>query len=68
MTDEPKTDGLKTPISDAARRALEEAEQRRQTYAKAEEELAKAREIDGRGGRDPVRYGDWERKGLTSDF
>jgi hypothetical protein len=31
-------------------------------------ELAKAREVDGRGGKDPVRYGDWEAKGIASDF
>ena len=27
-----------------------------------------AREVKGRGGLDPVRYGDWEIKGLASDF
>lgn len=53
---------------DAAQRALAEAAERRAAYEKAEAELAETREIDGRGGRDPVRYGDWERKGLTSDF
>ena len=26
------------------------------------------RELNGRGGLDPVRYGDWEVKGLASDF
>lgn len=25
-------------------------------------------EKGGRGGLDPVRYGDWEKKGITSDF
>ena len=25
-------------------------------------------EIDGRGGEEPTRYGDWEVKGLASDF
>ena len=26
------------------------------------------REVDGRGGLDPARYGDWEIKGISSDF
>jgi hypothetical protein len=26
------------------------------------------REIDGRGGLEPVRYDDWEVKGIASDF
>jgi hypothetical protein len=47
----------------AARRALEEAEARR-----AGAKLAPPRELNGRGGLDPVRYGDWEVKGLASDF
>ena len=47
----------------AARRALEEAAARR-----AGPEPAGPRELNGRGGLDPVRYGDWEVKGLASDF
>jgi hypothetical protein len=50
-------------ISPAARRALAEAEARR-----AQREPERPREVDGRGGRDPVRYGDWEVKGIASDF
>jgi hypothetical protein len=47
----------------AARRALAEAEARRsQAQPKTPPEL------DGRGGLDPARYGDWEVKGLASDF
>ena len=49
-----------------ARRALAEAEARRQEYRKAEAQLPK--EIGGRGGKEPGRYGDWEVKGLASDF
>jgi len=56
------------PISEAAARALAEAAERRTRYEQAEAELARKREIAGRDGPDPVRYGDWERKGLTSDF
>ncbi len=47
----------------AARRALEEAAARR-----AAPKPAPPREFNGRGGPDPVRYGDWEVKGLASDF
>ena len=28
----------------------------------------KAKELGGRKGPDPVRYGDWENKGIASDF
>lgn len=49
----------------AAQRALAEAEERRRKAAKAP---APPQELGGRGGLDPARYGDWEAKGLTSDF
>ncbi|MCC1492207.1 DUF1674 domain-containing protein [Cognatishimia sp. F0-27] len=52
----------------AAQRALAEAAERR---AKAEAD-AKANpmptELGGRDGPEPVRYGDWEKKGLAIDF
>ena len=51
-------------LPSAAQRALKEAEARR-AAAKAEE---RPREINGRGGKEPVRYGDWEVKGLAVDF
>jgi hypothetical protein len=50
-------------LEPAARRALAEAEARR---AQAKPSLAP--ELNGRGGLDPARYGDWEVKGLASDF
>jgi hypothetical protein len=50
-------------LSEAALRALAEAEARR---AAASTSLAP--EVNGRGGLEPVRYGDWEVKGLASDF
>lgn len=52
--------------SAAAGRALAEAEARRAEYRRREAEMPK--EIGGRGGNEPGRYGDWEVKGLTSDF
>lgn len=54
------------PLPAAARRALQEAEARRKAYL--ELEAAVPREIGGRGGHEPVRYGDWEIKGLAADF
>ena len=48
----------------AALRALAEAEERRKK-AKA---LELPEELGGRDGPEPVRYGDWEKKGLAIDF
>ncbi len=48
----------------AAVRALAEAEARR----KAADTAAMPKELGGRDGPEPVRYGDWERKGLAIDF
>jgi hypothetical protein len=53
------------PLTPAARRALEEAEARRQTAA-AEE--ARQIELGGPKGLEPTRFGDWERKGIAVDF
>ncbi|MGO9675068.1 MAG: DUF1674 domain-containing protein [Methylocella sp.] len=50
----------------AARRALAEAEARRRANALTKETLPT--EINGRDGPEPVRYGDWEVKGIASDF
>jgi hypothetical protein len=70
MADENKTPADTTASSKelpaAAKRALAEAEARRLAYRKKEAALPK--EHGGRGGKEPGRYGDWEIKGLTSDF
>jgi hypothetical protein len=55
-------------LTPAAERALAEATERRKAQAEKEAALTAAHEINGRGGKDPVRYNDWEIKGLTSDF
>jgi hypothetical protein len=47
-----------------AQRALAEAEARR----KAAKPAARPPELGGRDGPEPVRYGDWERKGIAVDF
>ena len=56
------------PLSPVAERALREAAERRREIDARAAELAKRREIQGRGGLEPVRYDDWEVKGLASDF
>jgi hypothetical protein len=55
----------KKVLTPAAQRALAEAEERRRLAAEA---AARPKEINGRGGPDPVRYGDWEIKGIACDF
>ncbi len=50
----------------AAERALSEAAERRKLYEAQED--ARPRELGGRGGKEPGRYGDWEVKGLAVDF
>jgi hypothetical protein len=56
----------KKQLSPAAERALAEAAARRAAFDAAARALPP--EKGGRGGPDPVRYGDWEVKGLASDF
>lgn len=56
------------PLSPAARRALEEAAGRRREIDARAAEIAARKEHNGRGGLEPVRYEDWEVKGLASDF
>lgn len=56
------------PSNGPAARALAEAAARRKAQEEREAELARIHEVDGRKGPDPVRYGDWEAKGLASDF
>ncbi|PYE87983.1 uncharacterized protein DUF1674 [Phyllobacterium leguminum] len=55
----------KKDIPPAAERALKEAEERRREEAA---EKPEPREIGGRGGKDPARFGDWEIKGRAIDF
>jgi hypothetical protein len=62
----PPTEGLPRELSPAAQRALTEAEARRAERDRKSRERPK--ELNGRGGPDPARYGDWEIKGITSDF
>ena len=61
----------KKPISPAAERALAEAAARRAERDRAagqQPQEKQPHESHGRGGLDPVRYGDWEVKGIATDF
>jgi hypothetical protein len=51
-------------LTPEARRALAEADERR----KRQPDVKLPREVNGRPGPEPTRFGDWENKGLTSDF
>lgn len=62
MTDDTISEASDLPP--AAQRALAEAEARR----KAAKDLELPVELGGRDGPEPVRYGDWERKGIAVDF
>jgi len=74
MTDDPRqpqngvtdtaTPEMRSDLPPAAQRALAEAEARR---AK-ERATALPRELGGRDGPEPVRFGDWEKKGIAIDF
>ena len=54
----------KDDLPEAAKRALSEAEERR----KAAKVAKLPKELGGREGPEPVRYGDWEKKGIAVDF
>jgi hypothetical protein len=71
MTEKPEAQASSEPsepkvLTPAAKRALAEAAARRQAIDAAT--AMAPQEKGGRGGLEPGRYGDWEIKGLTSDF
>ena len=57
---------LRRDLPPAARRALAEAAERRRLREAAD--ASEPKEVGGRKGPDPVRYGDWENGGIASDF
>jgi hypothetical protein len=65
---EPDREAPKAPraLPPAAERALAEAQARRAEIDRLAKERPK--ELNGRRGPEPVRYGDWEVKGIASDF
>jgi len=56
----------KQGLAPAAKRALAEAQARRAEIDRRCKEQPK--ELHGRKGPDPARYGDWEVRGIASDF
>jgi hypothetical protein len=64
MSEPPAKKPQPAELPEAARRALKEAEERR----KKAESGALPAEKGGPKGLEPTRYGDWERKGILSDF
>jgi hypothetical protein len=72
MTDDPSLPqaaapvAVREPLTPAAQRALAEAEVRRK-QAEANARPA-PKEFQGPKGPEPTRYGDWETKGIASDF
>ena len=71
MNDDPQNSGALPEAGESGGRELSPAAQRALAEAEARRAKAKApspRELNGRAGLDPVRYGDWEVKGLASDF
>lgn len=60
------TDDRRQDLPPEALRALAEAEERRKAAAQTPD---LPRELGGRtDGPEPVRYGDWEKKGIAIDF
>ncbi|GEP10539.1 DUF1674 domain-containing protein [Methylobacterium gnaphalii] len=70
MNDEtlPREEAAPRKLSPAAQRALAEAAERRAAIDARAAEIAAKRETSGRGGLEPVRYEDWEVKGIAVDF
>lgn len=60
----PAAAGPPVRSKEAAARAFAEAEERH----KQAKGRSSQKETGGRGGLDPARYGDWEVKGIASDF
>ena len=58
------TDSKEQRLNDAAKRALAEAKARKD----AAQDDVRALELGGPKGPEPTRFGDWEKKGITSDF
>jgi hypothetical protein len=64
MSDQAIPEQIAARLAEAAQRAKAEADARRAKEAKVE----LPPELGGPKGPEPTRYGDWERKGIVSDF
>jgi hypothetical protein len=68
ILDEPEKTRPDKVLTPEARRALAEAEERRRLADAKRAANPPPKEIGGREGPDPTRYGDWEKGGIASDF
>jgi hypothetical protein len=68
MTKSEITKPAPASLTPEARRALAEAEERRRQADQRRAADSRPKEIGGRDGPDPTRYGDWEKDGIASDF
>ena len=64
-TPDPTSEQIAARIAEAAQRAKAEAQARRD---KEQDKKQLPPELGGPKGPEPTRYGDWERKGIVSDF
>ena len=64
MQNTTKGDDVERRRREAAKRALEEAQVRKREHDAG----VLPKELGGRKGPEPIRYGDWEKKGIASDF
>ena len=55
---------MKKDLKTIAKEALNEAKNRN----KNKKDIQKTKEVNGPEGPEPTRYGDWEKKGIASDF
>ena len=65
MPDQASPEQIAARIAEAAQRAKAEAQDRRD---KQQDKKQLPPELGGPKGPEPTRYGDWERKGIVSDF
>ncbi|HZT50195.1 MAG TPA: DUF1674 domain-containing protein [Hyphomicrobiaceae bacterium] len=66
--DNPEKDNPAKVLTPEAQRALAEAEERRRLADARRAANPSPKEVGGREGPDPTRYGDWEKDGIASDF
>lgn len=64
MSNQATPEQIAARLAEAAKRATAEADARRAREAKVE----LPPELGGPKGPEPTRYGDWEKKGIISDF
>ena len=68
QTDRPDHTPSEKTLTPQAMRALAEAAQRRALYDAQAQAAKPVPEVNGREGPEAIRYGDWESKGIASDF